>query len=96
MVVKVFLKRKVRQEDQLKLTPLLIELRNGAMRQPGYISGQTLISMDEPNQYIVISSWNTREDWNNWFNSIERLELQRKVDDILHEPTTYDVYWHGT
>lgn len=95
MEIKVILKRKVRNEMHEELTPLLIQLRNMANEQTGYISGQTLINMDDPTEYLVLSSWKSVNDWENWLGCEKRKEVQAKVDDILDEPTFYQVYCNG-
>jgi heme oxygenase (mycobilin-producing) len=92
MQVKVLLKRKVRKEAITQLTPLLIQLRNMAMQQPGYVSGETLINLDDPEECLVISTWKSKEEWDAWLDSDRRKELQAIVDSILGEQTYYQVY----
>ncbi len=57
MLVKVLIKRKVTQEKEAALLDLITQLRTLASRQPGYISGETLRSADNPEEYLVISTW---------------------------------------
>lgn len=47
------------------------------MLKPGYITGETLINIDDPEDFIVISTWKSPEDWKNWLNSKERNLLIR-------------------
>lgn len=60
--------------------------------QPGYITGQTLRSLDSPGEYLVISTWINRSDWNTWYNTPERRELQQQIADPLGEKTHYRFY----
>ena len=92
MAVKIIIKRIVPQNKTEALKPLLQKLRNLVMQQPGYISGETLRCLDCPGEYLVISSWNTVEDWNNWLNSEERKKIQSQVDALLGETTEYRLY----
>ena len=92
MPVQVIIKRKILVDNPKALIPLLAELRNHAKDQPGYISGQTLKSIDNPNQYLVISTWQTADDWKNWFQSKERRDLQGQVDSVIGERTFYEVF----
>ena len=41
---------------------------------------------------IVISTWESAEDWEAWKASRERRELQNRIDEILGQETTYDTY----
>jgi heme-degrading monooxygenase HmoA len=92
MAIKIIIKRIVSEDKVKYLTPLLKQLRALANNQPGYISGETLKRVDDPAEYLVISTWQSVEDWNRWFASGERIAVQNKIDIILGEKTEYDVY----
>lgn len=79
-------------ENATKLAPLIVKLRSLATVQPGYITGKTFRCLDCPGEYLVISTWNSLEDWNRWLNSEQRMEIQKQVDDLLGEKTEYRVY----
>ncbi len=92
MSVKIFIKRKVQQENVMELTALLKRLRTLTLEQEGYISGETLGRIDKKDECMVISSWRSVEDWNRWVNDPKRIEVQTKIDDILGEETEYAMY----
>lgn len=92
MLVKVLIKRKVKQEKEAALLDLITQLRTLASKQPGYISGETLRSADNPEEYLVISTWQAMDDWKKWFKSKQRASLQDKIDEILGKKTAYEVY----
>ena len=79
-------------EKARKLAPCIVQLRSLASIQPGYISGETLRCLDCAGEYLVISTWNTVEDWNKWLNSEERKKIQSQVDALLGEITEYRIY----
>jgi len=62
------------------------------MSQPGYISGETLHSLDSPGEIVVISTWQTVEQWRSWVANKERLKIQDQIDMLLREKTGYEVY----
>jgi heme oxygenase (mycobilin-producing) len=95
MAVKVILLRRVPVEKANELKPLLQKLRSLALAQPGYISGETLMNGDDPEEYLVISSWSSVEHWNAWFANEERRRLQDRVDELLGQPTLYQVYYNA-
>jgi heme oxygenase (mycobilin-producing) len=80
------------KQKAAKLAPLIVKLRSLATIQPGYITGKTFHCLDCPGEYLVISTWNSLEDWNHWLQSEQRVALQNKVDDLLGETTTYRIY----
>jgi heme-degrading monooxygenase HmoA len=95
MAVRVLIERKVLPENQLALDHLLMKLRRKAMQARGYISGETLHSLDDPNEYLVISTWNDLEAWKKWENDQERQDIQTKIDSLLSEPSIQRVYIYG-
>ena len=92
MSVKIFIKRKVQQENMLELTLLLKRLRILTLEQDGYVSGETLVRIDKIDECMVISTWRSVDDWNRWVNDPKRIEVQMKIDDILGEDTEYAMY----
>jgi heme-degrading monooxygenase HmoA len=96
MAVKVVIRRIVPEGRAEDLEPLLRELRTRATDQPGYISGETLRRLDKPDEYLVISTWESVEDWNRWATSQERTEVQGRIDTLLGGETEYAVFHYGS
>ncbi len=92
MTVKVIIKRQSSEETDPFLAPLLDELRKKAMKQPGYVSGETFKRVDGPAETMVISSWRSMEDWKNWIASRDRIDLQSKIDTLIGKKTAYEIY----
>jgi heme-degrading monooxygenase HmoA len=94
MAVKVIIKRKVPKGKEGDLSSLLLKLRALATAQAGYISGETLINVDNPEDYLVISTWRSVNDWKAWAESKERAALQGKIDSLLSQKTEYGIYFY--
>ena len=92
MSVQVMIKRKWKVDKPKELLPLLKKLHTRAKKQPGYVSGETLRSIESPEDYLVISKWETIDDWKKWLNSKERRDIQGRVDSLIGEKTFYEVY----
>lgn len=92
MAVKILIKRKVVESTILELTDLLKKLRVLTLNQNGYISGETLRRIDNPNECLVISTWRSVDDWNDWVNNDKRKSIQSEIDQLLGKPTEYEVY----
>ncbi|MFP3868966.1 MAG: antibiotic biosynthesis monooxygenase family protein [Desulfobacteraceae bacterium] len=93
-MVKIFIERTTIPGNELSLNKLLTELRSLAMKSKGYISGETLRSLDDPNTFIVISTWDSLEDWKAWEKNEERQKIQGKIDDLLRGPTMHRIFGH--
>jgi heme-degrading monooxygenase HmoA len=95
MAVKIFIKRLVPQDKAREMIPLFRQMRASATTQPGYITGETLRSLEKPEEFMVISTWQSSEDWKKWLKSKERNEIQSKIDALLGGETEYDIYHYG-
>lgn len=92
MAVKIIIKRRVSEPQYSELAPLLKQLRVLAMNQAGYVSGETLQRVDDPNECLVISTWQSIDDWRAWVLNKERVEIQNDIDSLLGEKTEYEIY----
>ncbi len=93
MAIQVIIKRKIKQGHQAKeIVPLIRQMRIHAMHQPGYISGETLCDINHPGQCIVISKWETVEDWKRWSQSRERAAMDAKIESFTGESSEYHIY----
>jgi heme oxygenase (mycobilin-producing) len=97
VAVKIFIKRRL-PLDKAKaqyIVSIFRQLRMLSLEQKGYISSETLRSMENAQEFLVISTWRSLEDWQKWFNSNQRKELHSKVDMLLDGGTTYEAYQYG-
>ncbi len=92
MAVKVLIRRKMAQDVEQELSGLLRKLRALTTSRKGYISGETFSRADKEGESLVVSTWQSAEDWRNWVLSEERKELQGKIDQLLGEETVYEIY----
>ncbi len=95
MSVKIVIKRYVPANQAEELTPLLRDMRALATKETAYVCGETLKRVDGRGEYLVISTWQSLDDWNQWINNDQRKVIQAKIDTLLGEPTEYAVYQNG-
>ncbi|PKN34798.1 MAG: antibiotic biosynthesis monooxygenase [Deltaproteobacteria bacterium HGW-Deltaproteobacteria-19] len=94
MSLKVLIKRKVPPAMRDEIMNLIKELRSRATVQTGYITGETLQRLDEPDEFLVISSWQNLDDWNKWMNSAIRTEIRQRIEILAGAKESYEVYYH--
>ena len=92
MAIRVLMKRPVSAVEKEDLRVLTDRLRVLAMGQEGYISGETLMRIDQPGVSLVISKWKSLAAWNRWFEMPERESVQRQIDELLGVETEYEIY----
>lgn len=92
MAVRVIIERVVDPDNELVLQHKLVELRAKAMQTGGYISGETLRSVHNPQKFLVISTWASLKDWKAWEANPERERLQKEIDALLKAPAKVEIY----
>ncbi len=92
MLVKIFIRRHIKAGKDKEVFALLKKLRFNAMNHSGYISGETLISTEDPQEIMVISTWHSMEKWSNWKESEGRKALDLQLKELQEGPTEYEPY----
>ncbi|HOF05706.1 MAG TPA: antibiotic biosynthesis monooxygenase [Syntrophales bacterium] len=95
MAVKILIKRKVPADKEKDLLALIKELRNAATACPGYVTGETMRNVEKPDEYLVISTWDSLAAWKEWLASGVRAAIQERIDALLGAKTEYDVYHYS-
>ncbi|MDX9787862.1 MAG: antibiotic biosynthesis monooxygenase family protein [Desulfobacterales bacterium] len=95
MAVRILIRRRVPESKARKMLPLFKKMRQMATAQAGYISGETLRNCDDPEEFLVISTWQSIADWENWLKSPDRQKTHGKIDDLLGGETLYEAFYSG-
>lgn len=95
MTVRILIRRTIPAETAREIVPLFRQMRQLALQQKGYISGETLRNYNNPEEFLIISSWQAVSDWETWLKSPERQDMQEKIDRLLGGKTDYDVFHYG-
>ncbi len=88
MAVRIIIDRKVKKGKESDFSKMLRELRSKAIPSKGYISGETLRAQGDPQNYVVITTWQSIEEWKAWERTPERKEdpgENRKMDGQTHQ-----------
>jgi heme oxygenase (mycobilin-producing) len=91
-MIRVMIERHSQPGKEKELRNLLIELRSEALRQHGYISGETLREADDPGNFIVISTWMTLDTWKVWQTARQRLAIEEMMEPLLAAPRKVRVF----
>lgn len=92
MSIRVFIRRQVKKGKVQPVLSLLKEFRAVAIKQPGYISGETLINHYNSQSILIVSTWEKLDDWIRWESSEERAANEARIEGLLEEPTKYEIY----
>ena len=95
MQAKILIKRKFRKGKKSEIIALLKELRSRALQQPGYISGETLSSEEQPQTLMVIGTWQNMESWHKWKQNDIRKTLEQMLTTYQEGSTEYQEFTLG-
>ena len=96
MLAKILIERHFNPGNEKEILTLLNKLRSLAMNQPGYISGLTMRSPDDPDKMMVIGTWQTLDDWHSWKENTERRNIEAMLAIYQERPTEYREYVVGS
>ena len=86
MTVRIVIERHVKRGKEEELNRLLKELRVEAIRQRGYLSGETLRSVEDDTFFLVISNWLSESEWKAWEANPQRQEIVARIKPVLKSP----------
>ena len=95
MAVKILIKRKFKDGNMQAASRFLINFRTGAMKQPGYIASENLRSLDDQDQIVVVSMWESMEAWEAWKNNETRKAVVAESKDYFIGEAQYEHYAMG-
>ncbi|MFC1833579.1 putative quinol monooxygenase [Thermodesulfobacteriota bacterium] len=91
MAITVLITRQFKKDAIRKAFDLFLKLRSLATLEAGYISGQTMASVGDPNKIIVLSTWDSKEKWEAWMANDLRKDYSEKMQDLMEGPETVEV-----
>jgi heme-degrading monooxygenase HmoA len=68
-MVTIISRQTVSPEDHSAWETAIRERAEGATRQPGFVRGQVLVPMDQPDVRTIIGTWESRADWERFRDS---------------------------
>lgn len=83
MAVPLMVEREVIPGAQAEIKALLRQLRSSATRQPGFISGETVIDAYNPCAFLTVSIWASIAAWESWRVDPERVLVTSRLDDLI-------------
>ena len=95
MTVKIIIDRQFKEAPRADDIRILNDLRIRAMGQTGYISGETLVDVEDNKKLVVMSVWTNIEDWETWRDSGERKRLEADLSSFLEEPASVRAFMLG-
>jgi len=74
------------------LEPVLMKLRSHAMQYPGFIGAENLVSEEDLSVVIMITTWETIENWKTWADSKVTKDLLQQAKAVVTGGARLTVY----
>ena len=85
-MIRVVIERWLTKGGEAAIEKIMRELRREAIHRPGYIMGETLRDVADPQHFLILSTWRTQEEWESWAASTARQEIEDQIRLLLAEP----------
>ena len=93
--MRIIIDRKVKKGKEADFAKLLRALRSKAIFSKGYISGEMLRNRDDPQNYIVITAWQSVDDWEKYENVPETSKIHARIEKLMARPTKVKIFVHA-
>jgi heme oxygenase (mycobilin-producing) len=94
-MIKVLIKRTVPRNKIKEMIVLFQQMHVFAIKQEGYVSAETYHNLNDPEEFLVISTWRSTDEWFRWLANSDHMKIQEKIDVLLGNPTQYAIYNYG-
>jgi heme oxygenase (mycobilin-producing) len=95
MSVRIIIDRRVKKGKESDLAKLLRQLRSKAIFSRGYITGEMLRALDDPRNYVVITTWQSVDDWEKYEKAPETRKFHARIEKLMVRPTKVKIYMHA-
>ncbi len=94
-MIKVIIDRQVADDLLSYYKAASLRTLQSAMQSKGFISGESLEDLNDPNHQIVIASYRTAADWFHWLNSNERKLMMETLAPLLMQEERVTLLEHN-
>ena len=95
MSVKIVIERKFKEAVSPEILEVIDEIRVKALRDRGYIGGETVVNVDDDREVLVFSAWSSVDDWKTWYDKKEWEELEKKLIPLLDDTVKIRAFMPG-
>ncbi|HZU16647.1 MAG TPA: antibiotic biosynthesis monooxygenase family protein [Candidatus Dormibacteraeota bacterium] len=71
---------------------VMAERLEAVRRLPGWVAGQVMKPMDDTSTRVIVGTWRSRSDWQEWHQSPTFLATRERLDRLEAGPRRQ--WWH--
>lgn len=93
-MIKVIIERHIADGMQTNYEQIAGQILQKSMQARGFITGEALKNTDDLNHRLVIATWRSIADWQQWTHSEERKEMMESIGPILEHEEKITIFEH--
>ena len=82
-MIRVIIEREVVQGLERFYEQAITGLLDELAQLPGYLAGESLVDLQRPNRYIVVTRWVNESSWEQWLHSSKRQQMLAEIRPFL-------------
>lgn len=94
-MIRVLIERHVAESLESHYRDVARRILQSAVQAPGFISGESLHNLMDPNHCMIWSTWRSANDWQNWLNSDHRKTMMQEMGPLLDREEKFTLLEHG-
>ena len=84
-MIRVLIERNIAQGHEHYYDSTIKRVVSKVIKAPGCIAGESLKDSKNSHRRIVMSKWESIEDWENWYRSAERKQVVAEISPLLED-----------
>ncbi|PCH51241.1 MAG: antibiotic biosynthesis monooxygenase [Cellvibrionales bacterium] len=93
-MITVIIERHIARDMSSTYESFAKQIIQATVSAPGFISGESLRGLDDPNARYIVVKMNNKSNWLQWLQSKERRELVALVSPLLTIPEKITLLTH--
>lgn len=82
-MIRVLIERHIAESLEAAYEERSRKVLQHAVSAPGFVSGETLMDLHDPNHRFTLANWRSEADWQRWLQSEERKELMAELIPMM-------------
>lgn len=88
-MLRVLIERHIAESLESHYQDVARRILQRAVAAPGFLSGEVLTDVNDPNHRLIWSTWRSAADWQRWLLSEERKSMMLELRPLLDRDERY-------
>lgn len=85
-MIRVLIERRIVEGLEQPYEEAVTGMMQAIIQAPGFLSGESLRNVDQPQHHYILSAWQSRAAWDRWLFSRARRQALDAIRPFLEDP----------